>query len=187
MATIYQRVLRDRFELLPPALGRFLGDERGGRASGRLTVTRTVGYLHNLAAAALGIPPPGEYDLLLEVSPHAAGQRWVRRFGAHALETTQADYRGLLIESSGPASLGFELAVEAGALLFRPRRAWVLGIPVPLWLAPSIEADNRPEESGGWRVRVRFRVPCLGLVGEYEGLVKPDGVSPDEQLKAQPP
>jgi hypothetical protein len=149
LATIYQRVLRDRFELLAPALGRFLGEERGGRASGRLAVTRTAGRVRNLAAAALGIPPSGEYDQLLEVSPHAAGQRWVRRFGAHTLETIQSDYRGLLVESSGPASLGFELSVEGGALLFRPRRAWVLGIRLPLWLAPRIEADNWPNETGG--------------------------------------
>jgi hypothetical protein len=174
MATIYQRVLGDRFDSLAQALGRFLGEERGGRASGRLSVTRTAGRLRNLAAAALGIPPPGEYDLLLEVSPHAAGQRWVRRFGTHTLETIQSDYRGLLVESSGPASLGFELSVEGSALLFRPRRAWVLGIRLPLWLAPRIEADNWPNETGGWRVHLRFGVPFLGLVGEYEGDVKPE-------------
>jgi hypothetical protein len=98
----------------------------------------------------------------------------VRRFGAHTLETTQGDYRGLLVESSGPATLGFELSVERGALLFRPRRAWVLGIRLPLWLAPRIEADNWPRESGGWRVHVRFRMPLLGLVGEYEGHVMPE-------------
>jgi Domain of unknown function (DUF4166) len=172
LATIYQRVLGDRFELLAPALARFLGEEHGGRASGRLSVTRTAGRLRNLAAAILGIPPPGEYDLLLEVMPHAAGQRWVRRFGSHTLETIQADYRGLLVESSGPASLGFELSVEGGALLFRPCRAWVLGIRLPLWMAPRIEADNWPNETRGWRVHLRFGVPLLGLIGEYEGDVK---------------
>ena len=145
MATINQRVLGDRFELLAPALGRFLSKECGGRASGRLSVTRAAGRLRNLAAAVLGIPPPGEYDLLLEVSPHAAGQSWVRHFGAHTLETTQSDYRGLLVESSGPASIGFELSVEGSALLFRPLRAWVLGIRLPLWMAPRIEADNWPK------------------------------------------
>ena len=177
MATIYQRVLRDRFELLPPQLSRFLGDERGGRAFGRMSVTRTAGRLQNLAAAALGIPPPGDYDLLLEVSPHAAGQRWVRRFGPHTLETTQIDQRGLLVESTGPASLGFQLTVQCGALLFHTSRAWVLGIPWPLWLAPSIKAANWPNESGGWRVRVEFRVPLLGLVGMYEGDVLPEAVA----------
>jgi len=177
LTTIYQRVLRDRLELLPPALARFLGDERGGRAVGRLTVTRSAGYCCGLAAAALGIPPAGDYDLILEVSPHGAGQRWLRRFGPHRLETTQTDHRGLLVESAGPASVGFQLTVESGVLLFRQSRFWVLGIPWPLWLAPRFEASNWPTAGEGWRVRVEFRVPLLGLVGKYEGDVMLEGAA----------
>jgi hypothetical protein len=172
--TIYQRVLQDRFGLLHPALRQFLGDERGGRAVGRLRVTRAGGWLRRLAGAALGLPPAGDYDLLLVMTPHGDGQRWVRHFGKHLLTTTQSDHRGLLVESSGPGSLGFELVVEGGALFFRPRRAWVLGVPVPLWLSPGIEVENVPAGSGGWRVVVRFRLPLLGPVGEYEGEVTPE-------------
>jgi hypothetical protein len=182
LATIYQRVLRDRFDLLCPTLRRFLSQETGGRAFGRMSVRRPAGRLRNLAASALGIPSAGEYDLVLEVTPHAAGQRWVRRFGAHTLESIQTEYRGLLIESSGPGSLGFELIVGDGALFFRPCRAWVLGMRLPLWLAPCIEADNRPSDSGGWRVQLRFRVPLFGLVGEYEGDVMPDETSPQKSV-----
>jgi Domain of unknown function (DUF4166) len=170
------RLLQDRFELLAPALHRFLAEDRG-RAFGRLSVRRSAGRLRNLGAAALGVPPEGDYDLLLEVTLNGAGQRWTRRFGPHALVTTQIEHCGLLVESSGPGSLGFELIVEAGALLFRPRRAWVFGLPVPLWMAPNIEADNWPTESGGWRVHLRFCLPLLGVVGEYEGEVTPEGAS----------
>ena len=120
----------------------------------------------------------GDYDLLLEVLPHEAGQRWLRRFGPHRLETTQTDHRGLLVESAGPASLGFQLTIDEGALLFRLRRFWVLGIPAPRWLAPSIAASNLPKEPGGWRVCVEFRVPLLGLLGKYEGDVMPEGERP---------
>jgi hypothetical protein len=182
VSTIYQRLLQERFELLTPVLRRFLGAPGAVRASGRLTVTRAPGRLRNLVASALGIPPAGAFDLLLDVSPHAVGQRWKRRFGSgHELQTDQADYRGLLVESSGPASLGFELIVEGGALLFRPRRAWLLGLPLPLWLAPGVEADNRPAGPGSWRVCVRFRVPLLGRVAEYEGDVIPEGQSPPDR------
>jgi hypothetical protein len=173
VATVYQRLLQDRFGLLPPALGRFLGEECGGRAAGRLTVRRAAGCLRRLAARVLGIPPAGDYALRLEVTPCAGGQRWLRRFGGHAVETVQADHRGLLVESSGPASIGFELAVEGGTLYFHPRRAWLFGLPLPLALAPGIEAENRAGGAGGWHVRVRFRVPLLGWVGEYEGEVLP--------------
>ena len=169
MPTIYERVLDERFASLDPSLRRFLAEARGGRAVGHLRVTRAEGRLRNAIAAAMGIPPAGEYETLLDVSPLGDGQRWKRRFGIHALETSQRVYRGLLLESSGPASIGFELVVQEGSLLFLPRRAWVFGIPLPLWLAPAIKAENSPTQSGGWSVRVRFGVPLLGQIAVYEG------------------
>ena len=171
MPTIYQGVLHDCFEMLAPVLQTFLGNVHGGRASGRLRVTRAAGWLRNGAAWALGIPPAGEYDLLLEVVPHGDGQRWARHFGKHTLTTMQYVWRDLLIERKGLASLGFVLIVEGESLLFKARRAWVLGVPVPLWLSPCIEAENRHCAAGGWHVRVVFRVPLLGQVAEYSGTV----------------
>ena len=169
MPTVYQRVLRERFESLHPVLRRFLGEATGARAVGRLRVTCAAGRLRNAIASGLGIPPAGEYDMWLEVSPRGESQRWVRHFGRYALETDQSEYQGLLVESSGPASIGFELIIREGALLFRPCRAWILGIPLPLWLAPRIAVENWPGGSEGWLVRVRFGVPLLGQVAEYEG------------------
>jgi hypothetical protein len=173
LATVYQEVLGERFGLLHPTLRRFFGDERGGRASGRLKVTRAAGRLRSLAASALGLPPAGDYDVLLEVVPHGAGQRWVRHFGQHLLTTDQGRRRELLLESSGPAGIGFALTVADGALLFRGDRAWLCGVPLPRWLVSGLAAENTPADSGGWRVRVCFRLPLLGLVGEYEGEVIP--------------
>jgi len=66
-----------------------------------------------------------------------------------------------------------ELLVEGESLLFRARRAWLFGIPLPLWLSPRIEAENHPATSDGWQVRVCFRVPLLGEVARYEGTVTP--------------
>src|SRR5436853_4741 len=100
---LYQRVLGEQCDRLHPALCRFFADDRPRRAVGRLRVTRTAGWLRKLAATALGLPPAGEYDLVLEVTPHAAGERWVRRFGKHVLATNQREHHGFLRESSGPA------------------------------------------------------------------------------------
>lgn len=173
MTTIYRRLLGRNIDLLPAALREFLSQDAGASATGRLTVARGAGWARNFAAWALGIPPAGDYDLLLQVIPDGAGQRWVRNFGRFALTTRQTEWRGLLIERKGLASLGFELIVDGDALLFRACKAWVLGLRVPLWLSPCIDAENRPDESGGWQVRVVFRVPLLGRVAEYQGSVKP--------------
>jgi hypothetical protein len=175
MPTIYQQVLQEKFATLHPTLRHFFGLEGVGRAAGRLRVTRAPGRLRNLVAAGLGIPPAGEYDMQLEVTPRGERQLWVRRFGRHALTTGQRAHRGLLVEASGPASIGFDLVAQDGALIFKPRRAWALGVPLPLWLAPHIEAENLPHEAGGWRVVVRFGVPLLGPVAAYEGVVTAEG------------
>ena len=172
MTTIYERLLQGRLDRLPAALRQFLSQATGGRATGRLTVIRVPGRLRRFAAWALGIPPAGAYELVLDVSPRGAGQRWSRHFGKHALTTTQYAWRGLLVERKGLASLGFELQVEGDRLCFKPRRAWVLGVRVPLWLSPQIEAENWPSEAGGWHVRVGFRVPLLGEVAAYAGEVR---------------
>jgi len=100
LPTVYQQALRERFEELHPDLRRFLGSERGGSAAGRLRVMRVGGVLRGLAASALGIPPAGEYELRLHVSPQGGKQRWVRRFGEHVLETSLSEQDGLLLEST---------------------------------------------------------------------------------------
>jgi hypothetical protein len=173
VATVYQQVLGDRFVLLRPLLQAFLGADCVKRAQGRMQVIRSGGWLRNTIATLMGIPPGGPYSVCLEVSPVAGGERWRRRFGKHALETVQSVRGGLLVEASGPASLGFELLVQDGALLFRRRRAWLCGIPLPLWLAPKIEAENMARDGVAWHVCVRFGVPILGEVGRYEGEVGP--------------
>ena len=65
-------------------------------------------------------------------------------------------------------------------------QAWVFGIPWPRWLAPSIEAEYWPGEPTGWRVRVLFRVPLLGLVAAYEGDVTPKEPTSESPLPTGP-
>jgi hypothetical protein len=173
LPTIYQLLLQERFALLHPVLQTFLGDAGEKRAGGRLQVIRTGGWLRHAIATLMGIPPAGGYEVSLEVSAVADGERWRRRFGGHTLKTVQNVRRGLLVEASGPGSLGFELIVEDGALLFRRRRAWLFGVRLPLWLAPTIEAANMPTDSGSWHVSVRFSIPVLGDIGRYEGEICP--------------
>jgi Domain of unknown function (DUF4166) len=166
---LYEDLLKEQFALLHPILQKFFGDQGIRRAHGSLEVVRARGCLRNFAAFLLGIPPAARYDLSLEVSPTSKGERWARRFDNFRLDTLQCSHRGLLREFSGPASLGFQLLVRDGGLFFRCRRAWILGLPWPLWLAPRIEAENKPETSGGCWVCVRFRVPGLGEVAKYRG------------------
>lgn len=173
MPTLYERLLRDDFATLHPVMARFLAREEGGTAQGRFEVRRGQGWLRNLFARLIGIPPAGAYDLHLEVTPIPGGQRWVRHFGPHRLTTDQLEWRGRLIERVGLASLGFELIAEKDVLHFRPRGAWVCGIPWPGWLSPRVDSWDRAADPTSWHVRVRFELPVLGYVAEYEGVVTP--------------
>jgi hypothetical protein len=172
LCTLYQRVLGDRFACLPAGLRTFLGNGGAKQASGPVEIVRQKGWLRNRIASLLGIPPAGHYHVRLEVIPVGRTERWLRRFAHFTLETRQRAYRGLLLESSGPGSIGFELVVRDGDLYFHCRRAWVFGVPVPLWLAPRIASENRAVASGGWSLSVRFSVPGLGQIAEYRGEVQ---------------
>ena len=166
---------------------RFLSDERGGRATGRLTVSRGAGIPRGLAAKALEIPAAGDYDLVLEVTPHRTGQGWVRRFGT-AARPFKPTTSVVAVESSGLASLGFELVPEGETLYFVLRRAWGARHPSRRSrLCCVIEVQNVLREPSGWWVRVRFSVPVLGFVGQYEGEVVPDVEVARAELNGNPP
>jgi hypothetical protein len=167
---VYQRVLQDRVTLLHGNLRRFFTSEPPLRATGRLRVTRATGWLRRVFLSLTNLPPGGEHDVRVEVQAHGDAQKWVRSFGQHVFATVHSDYRGLLVESAGPMSFGFELAVEDASLNFVMRQAWFCGIPLPGFCRPNIEARNIADDTG-WRVEVRMRLPVLGLVIQYEGHV----------------
>ena len=63
----------------------------------------------------------------------------------------------------------------SGLLGFRhvTKRAWVLGVPVPLALSLSADGVSLPHEDGrGWRVEVAVEHPLVGLVVAYSGDVR---------------
>ncbi|MEA2624397.1 MAG: hypothetical protein QOD06_442, partial [Candidatus Binatota bacterium] len=78
-----------------------------------------------------------------------------------------------LVESAGPLSLGFDVAVDEGNMLFTTRRAWVFGLPIPLGLAPNVRAAVKADELGWW-LSVDVAVRGIGSLLGYEGHVTPE-------------
>jgi hypothetical protein len=172
--SLYRRLLAERFEQLHPVLQGFHGSGREARGAGAFRVLRPPDRLRNAVAGLLGLPPAGDHvPLRLEVCPEGPAERWVRSFGGHRFVTLQSAWNGLLLEATGPACLGFALAVEGGGLAFASRRAWLFGIPLPRCCAPAVAAVSVPQ-GPGWRVQVRVRVPLLGELVRYEGSVVPE-------------
>lgn len=172
--TLYQRVLGDNFDRLPPVLHAFHGQRYGGRAGGVVAVTRRRGALHNLVGRLLRLPPAGpEVPISLQVVVKGREEQWFRVFGgdpAVALDAVQSEASGLLEESFGPLRLGFQLQVEGQALIFKLARCRLGPLSLPRFLAPRTGAKL---EAGldDWHIDVYLELPMLGQVLRYKGRV----------------
>jgi hypothetical protein len=170
MPTLYQRVLGDRFDSLAPALRRF--HSLPGRATGQgsFKVIRPPG----LIGALLGLPPAGDdVPMRLVVTPVGGGELWERTLGGVPVVTRQWDHDGLLMERSGAITFGFRLDVVEGGLVFNRERVWAVGVPMPLWLAPSASGLATPTGCG-WYVDVALGLPLFGPFLGYQGEVFPE-------------
>lgn len=173
MATLYQRVLGERFDALHPVLRRFHSSETHIAGRGLFRVVHHPGWLRKLLLVVLRFPKAGEaIEVRLEVSPSASGERSVRSFAGRPLVTRQTAEGGLLMERVGPLCFGLAVEVVGGGLTFRTRRTWMLGVPLPTWFAPSVEADVVPNGEA-WGVAVRLALPLVGRLLDYEGEVVP--------------
>ena len=175
-ATLYQRILGERFSRLPPALQQFHGQVKGGCAEGTVTVERGRGILRRGLAALLRLPPPGqEIPLQLEVVTENGCERWIRHFGDYCLDTLQWQEGSLLVEKAGLLQFGFRLIVEDSALVFQQQFCRLGKLPLPCFAAISISATVR-DYGQGWRVEVVISAPFLGVITTYRGEVYPHPV-----------
>ena len=172
MPSLYRRLLGAAIERLPPTLQRFHDVTTEWRGHARFRITRGRGWLRTFLANRAGLPQAGDdVPLRLRIVAEGDGERWIREFGSHRLESVQRAWRGLMVESFGSTTLGFRLVVEPPALRLLPARIWVLGgLPWPLFLAPH----GRGVEVGrddGCAIVARAEAPLLGMLAQYEGLV----------------
>ena len=130
--------------------------------------------LARLLARYSGLPKSGnEVETLLYIETLGGIEHWQRYFNGHVLATRQwASRDGLLIESFNGWELGFALAEEDGALVYRQCRAYLcfgtLRLRMPLALAPRVHAR---EHSVGrdTAVEVNVSLPLIGTLITYSG------------------
>jgi Domain of unknown function (DUF4166) len=172
--SLYRRVLGPRFDLLPEVLRRFHDASGGGRAHGTLRVERATGWLRNALATLLGFPAAGnEVPVHLQVEVKGDRERWVREFGGHKLVTVQWAWDGYLMERAGPTTFSCTLTADGSCMRYEFQRAWILGVPLPRWLSPSVVSWVEAGENR-WRIVVRISAPILGELVSYEGWVEPE-------------
>lgn len=108
------------------------------------------------------------------------------------LTSSYSSRAGLLTERFGPFSIGLQMrpaavgSLDIGAkeavwegercsagFAHVQQRLWVLGIPVPDWMAVRANGVSLPHHDGlGWFVKVRVSAPIIGEVLTYTGHVR---------------
>ena len=82
---------------------------------------------------------------------------WRRQIGATVLDTRQFARAGRLVEQSGPGAVEFALHVDrSGNLQYEDVSCRFLGVPLPRFLAPRVQAQVSANSSG-WYVDVTVR------------------------------
>jgi len=187
MTSHYRRLLGPAFDTMPASLRQFHDAETQWDGRATFKITRGKGWLWRLIGWMRRLPPAGEeVPVRLRVVAEGDGERWIRDFGKHRLESVQRAWKGLLVESMGGITLGFRLIVEGNSLRLQPARVWVLGLPWPRWLAPQGTAIEVGQEKG-CAVLVRVELPLLGMLVQYEGVVTANEDVCDTATAHRPP
>lgn len=171
--SLYRRVLGKRFQQLHPLLQE-LHDRPEGKAEGVFRIIRPPQLFQRLLGTLLGMPAAAEnVPTTLQVQLLDNGvEKWARSFGTFRMTTWQWPWRDLLLERSGPVTFGMHLEIADGGMRFICKRVWLLGIPLPLLLAPRVFALVSPVD-GGWQAKVQLRFPLIGEMLGYEGEIYP--------------
>lgn len=176
---LYRRALGEAWAALPEPV-RAMHDLSGDkRVAGRAEVERGTGLAVRLAAAVIGLPAAGR-DVPVEVAFQVRDgvETWRRRFAGRAFSSTQRAGRGrsegLVEERFGPVRVGLALVLDGDRLRLVVRRWSLLGLPMPLVLAPGGEAWETVAD-GRFRFHVEIRHPWTGLIVRYRGWLAPQG------------
>ena len=148
------------------ALPRALHDlhERGG--DGTLVVTsRGIARLFSVLGYA---PSPGSRAVTLRIEDReAGGERWVRNFQGEVFATEQRVVHGLITERVGAAVVQYKVTARGVTLQYEIVSLRVLGLTIPPWMRPRIEASERAD---GPRVHVSV---SIGNSFRYAGYLVP--------------
>ncbi|MES2624450.1 MAG: DUF4166 domain-containing protein [Pseudomonadota bacterium] len=175
-APLYQRLLGDAWHKLPVQI-REMHTLNGSKiVSGLADIERGTGFLAQRVANLFGFPAAGkEVPLSVNFSERRGQEHWLRYFGRRKMKSIQYEGKGnsrwLLNERFGLVTFGIALVVEGNKLKLVIRRWSVLGLPLPLILAPRTRTfEYVANDCFNFDVEVSH--PLLGLIVHYKGFLK---------------
>lgn len=167
-APLYQRVMGPGFGTLAPAVRSVHSVLRDGGCEGRATVVRGTGFASRFVASLMRFPPAGDHPLHVHFREREGVERWTRDFGGRRFSSELSARGDRLVERFGPLRFEFDLPVADGGLTMAMRRWSLLGVPLPLILAPRSPASEW-EEDGKFQFDVPIDLPLIGRIVHYRG------------------
>lgn len=166
--TLYRRVMGEAFAQLPRQVRRMheVNGDAGGAGVGRVVSGKDL--LARFACRIMRFPPPGDYPVHVHFTERGGAETWTRDFGGHRFKSVLSQKGPWLSERFGPISFLFDLRNVERGLEMRLRGWRFFGVPLPLEMAPRIEAKET-EEAGRFRFDVRASLPFIGDVIHYSG------------------
>ncbi|WP_256117587.1 DUF4166 domain-containing protein [Shinella lacus] len=168
---LYRRVIGPAYATLPQpvrAMHDLIGD---AGAAGRARVRRGTSLPAGIVCAVMRFPPEGEHDLHVFFEERDGAERWTRDFAGHAFTSELSQKGDRLTERFGPMRFSFDLPSDATGLTMVMRGWSVLGIPMPLWLAPRSEAREWAEGED-FCFDVPIALPGIGTIVHYSGRLR---------------
>lgn len=168
---LYRRVMGEGFHALPQPV-RHMHDVFGDAgAEGVATVTRGRSLLARLVATIMRFPPDGEHRLHVSFEEEDGVERWTRDFGGQVFVSELSQRGRHLVERFGPLRFYFDLPSDEAGLTMVMRKWSVLGVPMPLFLAPKSLAREWAEGED-FRFDVPIALPLAGDVVHYRGRLR---------------
>lgn len=135
---------------------------------GRVSVQRG-NWLANVICNIFSMPAASKSCALTVVGEHSLDyMSWNRLFDDFAMNSHFEREGQQLVEVLGPIRMNMQLQVSEGALIYRLVKARILGVPIPLWLAPRVIAEEA-QVGEVYRFTVNVSMPLVGLLVSYGG------------------
>ena len=166
--SLYQRLMGPRFDRLPASVQAMHRPWRETWAEGEAEVTGGGNRPGALIARAMRFPAPGHHSLQVRFAARRGTERWTRDFSGRRFSSVLSAQGGTLVERFGPLRFHFDLASDDTGLSMDLHGWSVLGVPLPLVLAPNTIAREW-EESGRFCFDVAISLPLLGHLVRYRG------------------
>jgi len=177
--SLYEMLLGESWSKVATAVQRAHPRELPIERIGHFDITHGRGFLARFLARWSKFPQAGKaVPTRLRVERVGSYEIWHRKFGTFPLESTQlVPCAGVLVERFGNIEFRFKVQVRDGGIHFHQTRASIFvgrcKLPLPAWLGPRVEAQEMPGEMEyQTRVRVTVRLPIVGLLVDYKGLME---------------